>query len=204
MALFLGITALEGQIPNYYVWVYFAKVVVVVAALIWAKPTWKDLKFEPKWIPVAVAVGLLLFAAWVGIESYLSYPHLGERTGYNPWEKIPDEGMRMAFIGVRFFGLVLLVPLMEELFWRSFMLRFATQTDFRSLAIGTFSLAGAAITCGLFALAHPEWIPAFLFAAALAALVRYTKSIFACFVAHLVTNLSLGIYVLTERAWALW
>ena len=84
------------------------------------------------------------------------------------------------------------------------MLRFATQTDFRSLAIGTFSLAGAAITCGLFALAHPEWIPAFLFAAALAALARYTKSIFACFVAHLVTNLSLGIYVLTERAWALW
>lgn len=204
MALFLGITALEGNWPERYVAIYIAKIVVVAGALVWAKATWKDIRWQPRLIPVSVACGLALFAIWVGIELALKYPHLGERSAFNPFEKVPDDSLRMLFICSRFIGLVLIVPFMEELFWRSFLLRFATQTDFKALPIGTFSLVGGAITCALFALAHPEWLPALIFAAAMAALVWKTKSIFACFVAHATTNLALGVYVITERAWGFW
>ena len=204
MALFLGITFAEGQFPANYVFIYFIKVVVVLAALIWAKPTWRDMKFEPKLIPIGVAAGLILFAIWVGIEKVLPYPHLAQRTGYNPFEKIPDASLRSAFIAVRFFGLALLVPFMEELFWRSFGLRYASQTEFKSLEIGSFTRNGALLCCGVFALSHPEWIPALIFAGAMTALVYKTKSIFVCFVAHAITNLALGIYVVTQGAWALW
>ncbi|MEI8282513.1 MAG: CAAX prenyl protease-related protein [Armatimonadota bacterium] len=203
MALFLGLTALEGQSPANYVWIYFAKVAVVVAALVWAKPTWRDIKFDAKQIPLAVVVGLVLFAVWVGIER-IAYPHLGQRTAYNPFEKIPDAGLRTAFIAVRFFGLALLVPFMEELFWRSFGLRYASQSNFNDLAIGTFTMTGAAICCAVFAFAHPEWIPGLIFAASMTALLWKTKSVFACVVAHAVTNLALGIYVITQGAWSLW
>jgi uncharacterized protein len=203
MALYLGITYAEGQFVKDYVWVYFAKIVIVLAALIWARPTWNDVKWEPKLIPVAAVLGLVLFAVWVGIEK-IAYPHLGDRTAYNPWDKIPDAGLRNAFLAVRFFGLVLVVPFMEELFWRSFGLRYATQTDFKSLPIGKFSLAGAVITCAIFALSHPEWAPALIFAAAMTVLVWTTKSVFACFVAHAVTNLALGVYVVTQGVWNLW
>jgi CAAX prenyl protease-like protein len=204
MALFLGITFAEGQSPANYVWIYFAKIVVVLGALIWAKPTWRDVKVDAKLIPLGVISGLVLFAVWVGIEKVLHYPHLGDRSAYNPYEKIPDAGLRMAFIAVRFFGLALLVPFMEELFWRSFGLRYASQTNFQDLPIGKFTQTGAAVCCAVFALAHPEWIPALIFAASMTALVWKTKSIFVCVVAHAVTNLALGIYVLTQGAWALW
>lgn len=204
MVLFLGITYLEGEFEANYVWVYFAKIALVTLALIWAKPTWKDIKWEPKQIPLAIGIGLVLFVVWVAIEQYLKYPHIGDRTAYDPWKEIPDAGLRSAFVAVRFFGLVLLVPFMEELFWRSFGLRYATQTDFQALPIGTFTLQAAAIVSGIFALAHPEWIPALIFAAAMAALVWKTKSIFSCFVAHATTNLALGVYVLTQKQWAFW
>lgn len=204
MALFLGITFAEGQSPANYVWIYFAKVIVVLGALIWAKPTWRDIKFEPKLIPLGVITGLALFAIWVGIEKVFHYPHLGDRTAFNPYEKISDPTLRTAFIAVRFFGLALLVPIMEELFWRSFGLRYASQTNFQDLQIGKFTLAGAGLTCAVFAFAHPEWIPALIFATVMTALVWKTKSIFVCVVAHSVTNLALGIYVVTQSAWALW
>ena len=204
MGLFLGITYAEGQFPANYVFIYFAKIAIVLAALIWARPTWKDIKFDAKQIPLAVIAGLVLFVVWIGIEKYLKYPHIGDRTAYNPFEKIPDASLRTAFIAVRFFGLALLVPFMEELFWRSFGLRYASQTDFKSLNIGSFTMTGAALCCGVFALSHPEWLPALIFASAMTALVWKTKSVFACFVAHAVTNLALGIYVLTQGAWSLW
>jgi hypothetical protein len=204
MALFLGLTYLEGEMRSNYVWVYFAKILFVIGALLWAKPTWKDIRFDTKQIPLAVIAGLLLFAIWVGIEKFVPYPHLGTRTGFNPVEKIPDAGLRTAFISVRFLGLALVVPFMEELFWRSFGLRYASQTDFKALEIGAFTMTGAALCCGVFALAHPEWLPALIFAATMTVLVWKTKSIFACFVAHAVTNLALGIYVVNQSAWALW
>ena len=62
MALFLGMTYAEGQSPANYVTIYFAKIVVVLAALIWARSTWKDIKFDAKQIPLAVIAGLVLFA----------------------------------------------------------------------------------------------------------------------------------------------
>ena len=203
MALFLGLTYAEGLSPANYVWIYFAKTVVVLAALVWAKPTWRDIKWEPKLMPLSVVLGLILFAVWVGLEK-LHYPHLGDRTAYNPWEKIADPSLRLAFVAVRFFGLALLVPFMEELFWRSFGLRIASQTDFKSLEIGSFTMTGAGICCAVFAFSHPEWLAGLVFAAAMTALVWRTKSIFACVVAHAVTNLALGIYVVTQGAWSLW
>lgn len=204
IGVFLAVTMAEGQFPDDYVWVYFAKIILTGGALIWARSTWSDIKWTPKYIPISIILGVALCAIWIAIEEFVPYAHMGERTAYNPFEKIPDEGLRMAFISVRMFGLVLLVPFMEELFWRSFALRFATHPEFQLLKIGQFTLTAAATVCVLFALAHPEWLPALIYAVALTILVGRTKSIFACFVTHLVTNLSLGIYVLTQGAWKYW
>jgi CAAX prenyl protease-like protein len=204
MGLFLGITFLEGSFEKDYVTVYFIKMALVVLALIYAKATWKDIRWDPKVLPVAIVTGLVMFGMWVGIENTVNYSHMGERTGYNPWEKIEDDGLRSAFFAVRFFGLVLLVPFMEELFWRSFGLRYASVPDWQNQPVGFFIQTGAVMTCGIFALAHPEWLVALIFSIAMTVLIHRTKSVFACFVAHLVTNLALGIYVVTQHAWHFW
>jgi CAAX prenyl protease-like protein len=204
MAIFMLITSMEGSAGANYPLLYIAKVVVVIVALLMFKTPLREIKFEAKWLVPSVLVGIVLLVAWVGIEQALVYPHLGERTGYNPFEKIADPTMRTTFIAFRFLGLALMVPVMEEIFWRSFGLRIASQSDFRALPIGSFTWTGFGIVAAVFAGSHPEWIPAAIFAAATGLWIKQTKSLFACIVVHAVTNLGLGIYVVTQNAWKFW
>lgn len=206
MLLFLAITAgLEGRFPEQYPQIYIGKVVLVTLALIFFRQTWRDFRIDWRVAPIAVLVGLAVFGIWVWVENNIAYPHfLGERTAYNPFEKIPDESMRWTFLAFRFFGLVLMVPVMEELFWRSFLLRYASNPEFQSLPVGEATPQGFAIMVLLFAGTHPEWLVALVAAIAYGALLLKTKSLFAALIAHLVTNLALGIWVVTQGDWKFW
>ena len=107
-------------------------------------------------------------------------------------------------MAVRLFGLVLLVPLIEELFWRSFLMRWVIDPDFPSVPIGRVTPLAALVTSVLFGFAHPEWLPGLITGFAWAWLVGQTRSVAACVVSHLVANLALGLYVLTRGAWKFW
>jgi CAAX prenyl protease-like protein len=93
---------------------------------------------------------------------------------------------------------------MEEIFWRSFLLRYLTQHDFRKLAVGTFSAMALWVMVAGSALAHPEWLVAAIASLAYAFWLRRTRSLFASIVAHATTNAALGAYVLTTGAWQYW
>ncbi len=139
MAVFLILTALEGQIPSkdgqidaFWYPIGYAVKVAVVSVVMWlCRSTWKDLRPWPG-VPamaVAVGIGLLVLVLWVGLDSY--YPRFvvqGSRSAFDPG-RLSDSG-RWAFLAVRFFGLVALVPLIEELFWRSFLIRYIINPDF--------------------------------------------------------------------------
>ena len=206
MAAFLGITYLEGVASKQYVWIYIAKALVVTALLIAGRATWKrDMRWSAPMLLLGTVVGLLCFAGWVLIDPLT--PHfafLGKRTEYNPFKEIADPAVRALFLAVRFYGLALVVPVMEELFWRSFLLRWITDQEFEKLPVGAFSWAAFGIVAAAFGIAHPEWLVAILFACAMALLLRQTRSLFACIVAHGVTNLALGIFVLSTGKWQYW
>ena len=198
------ITYLEGSASKNYPFVYILKCVLVTIALIYYRSSWKDIRPDNKVIVPGVVVGLFVLLEWILIENWLKYPHLGTRTAYNPFVEISNSPLRYAFIAIRLSGLSLMVPVMEELFWRSFVIRFLSDPDWEKLPVGKFSWAGFAFVCGLFGLAHPEWLPAVICAAAYGLLLKQTKSLYACVIAHAVTNLALGIYVLTAHDWKFW
>ena len=107
---------------------------------------------------------------------------------------------------MRFLGLVVVVPIVEELFYRGFLLRFVTDMDdFQARAAGNIFCPGAS-RCNvvLFALSHPEWLAAAIFALALCLLLRWTKNFSTCILAHGVTNLLLGVYILHTAQWQYW
>lgn len=204
MVVFLGLTYVEGKLPDYYIAIYAAKVILVAFALYLCRSVWSDIKFESKYILPGLVIGIALCGVWVFLEESVTYKHLGERSAFNPFAEIGSSALQYSFIALRFIGLVLLVPVMEELFWRSFLLRFATKPDFKSLPIGSFSLGAFLFVTALFALAHPDWLPAAVYAAALGIMVKVTRSIFACIVTHAATNAALGVYVLSQGAWKYW
>jgi CAAX prenyl protease-like protein len=203
MLLFLGLTYLEGEFRQQYPYFYIGKIILVAATMFYYRETWKDIRFDVKWLLPSVVLGAALCAVWVWGERNVAYPHfLGERSAFDPTREIVNPVLQGVFLGFRFLGLVLLVPVMEELFWRSFLLRYATRPDFEKLRIGEFSLAAFCIVASLFAAAHPEWLVALVFAVAIGLWVRYTRSIFACVVCHATTNLALGAYVVARGDWA--
>ncbi len=215
MVAFLGLTSAEGYLPQgeggaahplWYPTFYALKIAIVTALLIVGRRVWTaDLRPRPSLATLAMAIGLglLVTAWWVGLER-LPYPrmNMGDRQAFDP-ATIAGPG-RFAFLAARLFGLVLLVPLFEELFWRSFLMRWIIDQNIARVAVGKVTPAAAGITSALFALAHPEWLPALLTGLAWAGLLWKTRSLTACVVSHAVANLALGVYVLATGEYQLW
>lgn len=210
MGAFLLLTAAEGSLTSesqstWYPAGYAAKIAVVAVVAWVCRATWSDFRPRPgaKAMALAIGLGALIALAWVGLDcAYPRFGALGRRSGFDPGTLPPS--VRLGFVTVRLVGLVVVVPLIEELFWRSFLIRWLIDPDFARVPIGRVTPAAAAISAVLFALEHPEWLPGLLAGLAWAWLVHQTKSVAACLVSHATANLGLGLYVLATHAWHFW
>src|SRR5437879_5432392 len=95
MAVFIGLTALEGQVHQAYVWFYIGKIITLAAVLWICRKVWSDIRWEPRVLPIAILVGLAVFAEWALVDNFLtqhhiSWMHFGSRTEFNPFEKMRE------------------------------------------------------------------------------------------------------------------
>jgi CAAX prenyl protease-like protein len=97
------------------------------------------------------------------------------------------------------------VPVIEELFWRGWLMRWLVRSDFERVPLGAYVPRAFWVTAVLFGLEHgPYWD------VGLAAGVAYnwwmvrTKSLADCVLAHGVTNGCLAGYVLAGGDWSYW
>ncbi|MEN3336417.1 MAG: protease family protein [Acidobacteriota bacterium] len=204
--LFGVLTMLEGYVPiRWYPVVYAVKVFAVTASLVWAGAAARDITPSSRGLATSVLIGLAVCAAWVIVDTWVPYPHLGARVGFNPFASLTHPSWAAGvFLAVRFYGLTLVVPVMEELFMRSFLLRYFTNPDVREVPIGAFSTGAFWIVAALSALSHPEWLVAIIASAVYALLLKRTRSLFHAVVAHATTNAALGIYVVLTGNWKFW
>jgi uncharacterized protein len=213
MFAYVGLSGLENYLPqvggqpspSWYPLAYTAKLLIVILLAWWYRSTWRDFRPAPTYrvLSLAVVTGLLVWAIWIGLDGrYPMFRFLGSRVGFNADALAPVA--RWAFIVVRMVGLVLIVPVFEELFWRSFLMRWLIDQDFYRVPIGRVTPVAAATTSALFALVHPEWLPALLTGLLWAGLLWRTRSLSACAVSHATANLALGIYVIVSGDWKFW
>lgn len=198
--------------------VYAIKIALTLAAVAFVWPGYRQFPLRLSWL--AILVGVLGGGVWIALavpgwerlyvwpwveRVTLGYIKAGERPAFNPFS--PDNhlatGWAWAFLVVRFFGLVAVIPLIEEFFLRGFMMRFVMERDWWNIPFGKAS--GLAIVVGtvLPMLYHPELLAAAVWFSMITCLMLRTRNIWDCVTAHAITNLILGVYVLTSGNWPL-
>ena len=194
-----------GLAPTALYYLYPVKVIVVAGILYRYRYTYSELTLKDlSKIPTTVAVcamGLLVFLLWIQMDWTIGAA--GPPRGFNLL-LLPEGPIRIVMALFRVFGAVLVVPLMEELFWRSFLLRYIIHKDFEKVQLGTFTWPSCLTTVLLFGLEH-DFILAGMMAGAAYNLILYrTRSLAQCVLAHAVTNLALAVYVVVAGKWQFW
>ena len=208
---FMALLALRGMAPADGSWgfdtrwLYAANLVVVGGMLaVWwrdygelARQNWPDL---PETL-LAVGVGLGVFVLWIHLDA--PWMQIGEPTA----AFVPVDGagqLIWPLIVVRWLGAALLVPVMEELFWRSFLMRWVQSPVFEGVDPQRTGVKAVLLSTFVFMLAHPLWLAAIVAGLAYALLYRASGKLWPAVIAHAVTNGALGAWVVHSGQWQFW
>jgi CAAX prenyl protease-like protein len=150
----------------------------------------------------AILIGLVAIVIWIGIDPL--YPKMGKVVVPFDPTTIQSVAQRNVFILFRVLGAVIVVPVMEELFWRAFLIRWLVNENFKGVAVGTFTWMSFGVTVALFGGEHYQWLAGLICGAMYNWLYYRRKDVFACVVAHAVSNAALAAWVLARGDWKFW
>jgi CAAX prenyl protease-like protein len=199
---------------TWYIFLVGLQVVVASCLLIYFSRIYRQhfpLRFTG-WSVVVGVVGFFVWVAicechierniyqWTGLESWAE-----TRPAFNPFENIPDQRTRILFLAMRFTLLALLVPILEELFLRGWLVRWFQNPDWESIPLKSIQGWCLLVPSVYGVLTHPaEAVAAFVWFGLVTWLMRKTGNLWDCVIAHAITNLILGLYILQFEAWHLW
>lgn len=160
--------------------------------------------FRARGMAFGTIIGVLVLCLWVAPQLFHLAP--ARTGGFDPGRLAPFPGLYHLTLALRFLRLVVVVPFLEEVFWRAFVLRVLVRPDFSSVPFGAFSWSSCLVAAGLFAIEHqpPDWPAGFVAGLLYNAVAYRTRNLGACIFAHAVTNLGLGIYICVTRQWGFW
>jgi CAAX prenyl protease-like protein len=180
---------------------YAAQVAVVAALLAWFWPAYEELRRPVRagagdWA-LAAATGAVVFTLWINLD--FEWAQLGAGRGV-AGELAQGDGPR-TLVALRFVGAVLVVPLMEELFWRSFLTRWLDRGDFLAVDPRSVSWRSILIASVVFGAEHHLWLAGIVAGIAYGWLYRRTGSLWPVVAAHALTNLLLEVWVHRTGSW---
>ncbi len=204
------ISFLSGLLPflsvvaefDHYIF-YPLKIVLIGIILIIFWRNYEEMKDRPRGVEllISVAAGAVVFAIWINLD--IPFASVGRVEGFNPFI-FGSGAVAWTFVGIRLFGASVVVPVFEELFWRSFIIRYIVDIDFEKIPLGTFTWVSFIVTTIFFGLEHNLWLAGIIAGVVYALLLYRTKRLIYPIVSHGVTNLLLGLYVLLTGSWQFW
>src|SRR5258708_4749042 len=139
-----------------------------VAAALWVFRN-RYPRFSTAGFRLAIVAGGLGCVIWIALDSLqTAIPGMhelltmlqGNRAGYDPFSSAGPEAARVAFVAVRLIEMTLIVPVMEEVFWRGFLARYLIADDFEKVSQGAFTRNSFMLVTLAFASVHPEILAA--------------------------------------------
>lgn len=204
---FLLVTWAAGQWPAAYPVLYVVKAVAAAALLIWLWPRFTRIRWDYWWI--GLIAGVIGIFQWVLMQLWLQDLHpffspSGE--AFNPLQSIQPAWLCWTWIAVRLASASLVVPIMEELFWRDYLWRrIVAPNNFKLATIGEWDWKAFVMVSLAFAVVHGNWwLTSIVWGFMVGAVLLYTRSLGACIVMHATTNLLLGLWVLQYGKWEFW
>lgn len=206
--LFLAFLAISAWVPLDPRWEAPLRVAVLGAVCVACWPREISLVLVRPWASLAIGAGV--FVLWIAPD--LLFP------GYriSPWfsngitghlhSSLSSEALRSAWVlGWRTARAVLIVPVIEELFWRAWLMRWLINSDFRRVPLGTYNPLSFWLTAVLFACEHgPYWDVGLIAGVVYNLWMVRSKSVTDCILAHAVTNGMLSAYVIATGGWQYW
>lgn len=185
-------------------WLYSIKIILVISLLIYFCRNYFELSVKPlvKDLCYAAVAGLLVFLVW--ILPYPDWAVLGnDFSGLNPIQGL-DGFTAILWLSIRIFGAALIVPVMEELFWRSFVMRWIDNKEFLSFSPSNISLYALIVSSCLFGLEHQLWLAGLFAGVIYGLLYKIYKNLWVPICAHAVTNGILSLWIMTTGNWQYW
>lgn len=203
-------------------WIYPLQTVICLAVLArW----WRSYEFHWSWKwsligALAGAVGIGFWLLPTTLHLWLDLPEEGEswwrhlgvaarRDGFDPGKVFGEgTGAYWAALIMRFVRAAVVVALVEEIFWRSFLMRLVLDWDgdYWKQRFGRGSALSFAVVTGLFVVAHApiDYLGALIYGSLTYGLCVWSKNLGACVVMHFVANLLMGLYAVGLGKYGLW
>jgi len=209
--VYLLLLGLNNRVPQAYMPVAIAIRGIGALIVVWLFRR----HFPPigkAYLGTAIVVGVAVAAGWVAGQHLFNHLGLGTRwffldakVPHDPREGISDFSW-WSQATLRITVACITVPIVEELFWRAFLLRALIQWDrFEKIPLGTFTWFSFLGTSLLSVAEHPDnWGVSILCWFAYNGLMYWRKSILCLIITHGVTNLALYVYVIRAEDWLFW
>lgn len=174
---------------------YPARTLLVVGVLFCFVSEYSRLKL---WAPPeisALLLGIVVYLFWV--------PMVGYEPTDDPRGLLPESVANLWLLS-RLLGSVFVVPVIEELAFRGYLLRRFQAQDFRAVPETSCTLTSVLVSALAFGALHQAWFAGFL--AGLVYAYAYTSrgKLSDAIVAHAVTNLCIAVHVVARGRWDLW
>lgn len=183
-------------------WLYAVKISAVMLMLFIFRRHYTELRNARIGLGAAIAAlvtGAVVLVLWVSLDA--DWMIIGSPDGFNP---VTDGRIDWLMVAVRIFGAALVVPVMEELFWRSFLMRWIDDADFEKVEPAKVSLKAFVVTVLLFGFEHNLWLAGIVAGAAFSVLYVRHRTLWSPVLAHALTNGLLGIWIVYTGNWTYW
>jgi CAAX prenyl protease-like protein len=202
--IFISFLALQSVVPIPQ-WLKFAAPLIAIAFV--SREALGTRLVSPL---LSIALGIAVCVLWVGPEIVFPGYHEGwlfsnGLLGHPVTAASAAQKTDVTFIVFRVLVSVITVPILEELFWRGWLMRWLIDRDFETVPLGTYDAQAFWLVAALFASEHGSfWDVGLVTGVIYNWWMLRTKSMWDCILMHAVTNGCLAWYVLHYDRWMYW
>lgn len=178
-------------------WLYILKVLAIGFVLLWFRTIYRGLIDKVSYI--SILAGLAVAVIWVVLDN-----DLDRQSKLADWIGSLSTAGFVLWVCIRFAGTIVMVPLAEELAFRSYLYRALIGSRFETVTHGQFTWVAFLGSSVLFAAMHSgRFVEAFVAGAVFALVMYRTGRLSDAVAAHMTANLAVALWALLSGQWSL-